>query len=140
MVTNYDDQKGMETEKRLKYFTTRELRAVTHTDSGLVIDDPYIFYSPDLLEKLDSMRHRCGIPIILSSGYRSISYNRKVGGVPGSSHTKGLAMDICCTDSEHRYLYLRAALAAGFTRIGISDKFMHLDIDPDKVQNRIWTY
>lgn len=140
MVTNYDDKKGMETKDRLRYFSTRELRSVTHTASGNVTDDPYLYYSPELLAKLDDMRHRAGIPIILSSGYRCVSYNRKVGGVPGSSHTKGLAMDICCSDSEHRYIYLRAALAAGFTRIGISGQFMHLDIDPDKVQNRIWTY
>lgn len=139
MVT-YDDIKRMETEKRLRYFSTRELREVTHTSSGNVTDDPYLYYSPELLARLDDMRHRAGVPIILSSGYRCISYNRNVGGVPGSSHTKGLAMDILCSDSEHCYIYLRAALAAGFTRIGIGKGFMHLDIDPDKVQNRIWSY
>lgn len=140
MVKNYDDKKGMETEKGLKFFSTRELRAVTHTSSGNFIDDPYIYYSPQLLAMLDDMRYRAGIPIVLSSGYRCVSYNKKILGVPGSSHCKGLAMDICCSDSEHCYIYLRAALAAGFTRIGIGKGFMHLDIDPDKVQNRIWYY
>ena len=89
---------------------------------------------------LDSMRHRAGLPIILNSGYRCKEYNQKIGASDTSSHTKGLAFDIACSDPEHRYLYLRAALAVGFTRIGIGHNFIHLDIDDDKTLNCIWHY
>lgn len=31
-------------------------------------------------------------------------------------------------------------MEAGFTRIGIGQNFIHVDTDPDKQQNIIWTY
>jgi len=31
-------------------------------------------------------------------------------------------------------------LEVGFTRIGIGNTFIHVDIDKDKSQNVIWTY
>lgn len=126
----------------LMYFSNSELCRVTHPAEGIVLTEENVqsFYNPELLQRLDDMRRRARIPILLNSGYRCLSYNAKVGGSKDSSHTKGLAMDISCTDSEHRFYYLRAALAAGFTRIGIGLTFLHLDIDPDKPQNCIWHY
>lgn len=126
--------------QKLRYFSDDELARVTHPAPGVDLPDPKQFYSPKLLTMLDAMRHRAGVPIILNSGYRCVGYNKKVGGSETSSHIKGLAFDIACSDPEHRLLYLRAALAVGFTRIGIGHNFLHLDIDPDKTQNCIWHY
>lgn len=43
---------------------------------------------------LENIRKYFGSKIIINSGYRSPSYNRKVGGVGNSLHTKGKAADI----------------------------------------------
>lgn len=124
----------------LQYFSQKELERVTHPDGEL--DRPVeSYYSPLLLLMLDDMRRRdSGIPILLTSGFRGPKYNASVGGSSSSSHVKGLAMDIACSDTQHRYYYIRAALAAGFTRIGIGKNFIHVDIDRSKPDNLIWLY
>ncbi len=109
------------------------------------------FDSPDLpgsgskmrkstLDLLDSTRDLAGVPFVITSGYRTRSYNKKVGGVHSSSHTKGYAVDIRCKNSKDRYLIITAAINCGFSRIGVSGNFIHLDNDPYKVPNVIWTY
>ena len=89
---------------------------------------------------LDEARKLAGVPFKLTSGYRCPEHNKAVGSKPTSSHTKGLAVDISATDSRTRFLILDALLAVGFTRIGIADTFIHVDLDTDKSQEVIWTY
>lgn len=45
-------------------------------------------------EVLEPLRQWAGVPVIVSSGYRSPELNRAVGGVPHSQHRKGEAADI----------------------------------------------
>ena len=46
------------------------------------------------VEVLEPLREAIGKPIIISSGYRSPSLNRAIGGSAGSAHMFGLAADI----------------------------------------------
>ena len=94
----------------------------------------------NFLAKLDEAREFAGIPFIINSAYRSPEHNAKIGGSPNSSHLKGLAVDIKATDSRTRFNVLNALISVGFTRIGIADTFIHVDLSADKVQNVIWTY
>ena len=94
----------------------------------------------DFLLKLDEAREVAGIPFVINSAYRSPEHNKKVGGSPNSSHIKGLAVDIKATDSITRYKVVSSLLKVGFTRIGIAETFIHVDLDLDKTQNVIWTY
>ena len=87
---------------------------------------------PDLLMMLDELRDRAGIPLVLSSAYRCEAHNRKVGGVNGSAHTRGYAVDIKCLTSHTRFLILQAALDVGFRRIELAPTWIHVDTDPDK--------
>ena len=59
--------------------------------------------------------------IIILSGYRCLEHNRspKVGSNDSSSHPKGYAVDIKCTDNTYRYHLINALFKAGFNRIGI---------------------
>lgn len=50
-----------------------------------------------LIEQLEIIREKIGHPLIITSGYRTPVYNRKVAGVRGSLHIEGLAADIKCT-------------------------------------------
>ena len=95
---------------------------------------------PKFLDKLYIARAMAGIPFTITSGYRSRAHNKKVGGVPNSSHLKGVACDIVANNSKDRGIILVSLLNAGFTRIGISDNFIHVDIDNFKPQNVIWLY
>lgn len=94
----------------------------------------------EFLLKLDEARERAGIPFVINSAYRSPEHNAKIGGKPNSSHLKGLAVDISVTNSRQRFIVLNALLNVGFTRIGIADTFIHVDLDNGKSKDVIWTY
>ena len=96
--------------------------------------------SLDLLNKLDHFRELYGQPVTISSAFRSVEHEKKHGRTGTSSHCKGLAVDIYCIGDQTRFEMLNAALLAGFCRIGVGNTFLHLDIDPDKTQDCIWTY
>ena len=93
----------------------------------------------DFLFVLDEAREFAGIPFIINSAYRSPNHPLSVKN-PSSSHIKGLAVDIKATDNETRFKIVEALISVGFTRIGIADTFIHVDLDFDKRQNIIWTY
>lgn len=81
-----------------------------------------------LLDMLDAARDIAGIPFVINSAYRSVSYERKHGRSGSSAHCLGLAVDIRCVDSLSRYRIIHALLAVGFKRIGIYSRFIHVDI------------
>ena len=93
----------------------------------------------DFLFVLDEAREFAGIPFIINSAYRSPDHPLSIKN-PSSSHIKGLAVDIKATDSVTRFKIVKALIEVGFTRIGIADTFIHVDLDLDKTQNVIWTY
>lgn len=93
----------------------------------------------EFLFVLDEAREIAGIPFIINSAYRSPEHPLSIKN-PSSSHIKGLAVDIKATDSKTRFKIVKALVTVGFTRIGIADTFIHVDLDLDKTQNVIWTY
>lgn len=107
---------------KLRYFNRQEF-ACKHC--GQVNMDP------GFLQLLDELRHVCGFPLSILSGYRCSVHNVKVSSTgPAGPHTTGKAVDIAV--SRHRaYDVLQHALALGFTGIGVQQKgatrFLHLD-------------
>ena len=95
--------------------------------------------SKEFLFVLDEAREFAEIPFIINSAYRSPEHPLSIKN-PSSSHIKGLAVDIKATDSKTRFKIVKALIEVGFTRIGIADTFIHVDLDLDKTQNVIWTY
>ena len=93
----------------------------------------------EFLFVLDEAREFAGIPFIINSAYRSPDHPLSIKN-PSSSHIKGLAVDIKATDSITRFKIVKALIEVGFTRIGIADTFIHVDLDFDKTQKVIWTY
>ena len=97
------------------------------------------------LDKLDRARGLADIKFKITSGFRCKEYNedlikRGYKASRNSSHLKGLAADISVKDSKSRFIVINSLLLAGFTRLGIADTFIHVDLDTDKTQNVIWTY
>lgn len=53
-----------------------------------------VLYSTELMDKLEKLRAYGGFTVHINSGYRSPSYNRRIGGASKSQHTLGTAADI----------------------------------------------
>ena len=117
----------------MKYFSIEEFDSPDLPNSGVNMDKGF-------LAKLEQAREIAGIPFRITSGYRTKKRNEQVGGVPDSSHTKGFAADLSCDSGRERCIIIKALLDAGFNRIGVANSFIHVDNDPDKVSDVIWTY
>ena len=96
--------------------------------------------APDFLAMLDKAREIAEVPFRLSSAYRCEKHNEAVGGVEDSAHTKGRAVDIIARSGFERWRIDYGLVKAGFTRIGMSQKFIHVDNDPHKPQHVRWPY
>lgn len=59
--------------------------------------------SKSLIENLQTLRIHYGRSITVTSGLRCPSYNKKVGGVTNSEHTKGRACDIYISGQSDSY-------------------------------------
>lgn len=92
------------------------------------------------LRRLDEARHLAGVPFRLTSCYRSPVWEKSKGRSGNGSHTKGAAFDVYCDNSVSRYKIVDGAIRAGFTRIGISSTFIHLDDYEEFVKPVIWLY
>lgn len=53
-----------------------------------------VLISDELVDLLQKIRDHFGVAVTINSGYRTSSYNKKVGGVSNSQHVKGTAADI----------------------------------------------
>ena len=117
----------------LKNFKLEEFDSPDEVGSGYRMD-------MDFLRRLDTARGIAGIPFKINSGYRTAAHNTLVGGRVGSSHKKGLAVDIGYTGSRERYIILKALMEVGITRFGIAKTFIHCDVDNNKDEDVIWLY
>lgn len=116
---------------KLKYFKKSEFTCKCGCGETVISDD--------LLQMLDNAREHAGLPFKITSGYRCPNHPESKKN-PTSSHIKGLAADIKCSDSKTRAILIDALTYVEFCRIGISKSFIHVDIDEDKVSPVIWLY
>tara|TARA_R110000764_G_C10736678_1_gene350211 strand:- start:51 stop:422 length:372 start_codon:yes stop_codon:yes gene_type:complete len=119
-----------------KYFKLSEF-STPGLDNGHKMDR-------DFVAILDSIRAEFGKPMRVTSGYRTKAYNedlikRGYAASSTSSHLKGVAADISCTNSKDRIRLIEIALKHNIRRIGISSTFLHFDDDADK-NIACWTY
>jgi len=91
-----------------------------------------VMLSPDLLTRLNHLRNIINRPIYINSGYRCKEENQRVGGVPGSYHLLGMAVDIHVQDIGLSDLLIYAQ-EIEFNGIGFYENknFLHLDIRPE---------
>lgn len=87
----------------------------------------------DLAVLLQSIRDHFGRAVVITSGYRTPEYNKKVGGATGSYHTKGMAADIYISGIDPLVIGLYAAELLGTTGgIEIGDGYCHIDTRTDR--------
>mgnify|MGYP001060248598 CR=1 FL=1 len=85
------------------------------------------------LDKLQALRDRLGVPLIVHSAYRSPEYNRQVGGAKHSMHLQGAAFDISMANHDPKAFEV-AAREVGFLGFGFYPRsgFMHVDLGPER--------
>lgn len=82
-----------------------------------------------LVDVLDRIRERLGVPITVNSGYRCPEHNAEVGGVFDSQHVLGTAADITYDGVDVDYL-AEIAEECGADGIGkyYHQDFVHVDV------------
>lgn len=117
----------------MKHFTTKEFDSPDLPGSGSLMD-------PVFLQMLDSARDMAGVIFKITSGYRTVSHNKKVGGSTTSSHLKGIAADIAYNRESTAVRIIAALSRVGFLRIGKGEGFIHVDLDMEKPHPAYWDY
>lgn len=134
-----------------EHFTFDELTAsTTATRLGLnnIPDGSALYQLTKLAEMLERVRAKLGVPVTVTSAYRSPAVNKAVGGRTSSDHCKGMAADILAPRFGTAHA-VAAAIAPHVSELGIGQiilegingkQWVHLSIDPvDNPVNRIIT-
>ena len=92
--------------------------------------------NPELVKYLQKIREHFNAPITITSAYRCLTHNSRVGGATGSRHTKGDAADIVVKGVSPREV-AKYAESIGIKGIGLYETsadgfFTHIDTRPTK--------
>lgn len=90
--------------------------------------------------RLDALRLAAGVPMKVTSSYRTPAHNKAVGGAKDSAHVDDIceAVDIWPANSQHAFEIMRAAFLCGFERIGMyANGSFHFDTTGDVRPNRV---
>ncbi|MGG7567913.1 YcbK family protein [Rhodovulum sp. DZ06] len=80
------------------------------------------------MDRLQRLRDRLGVPLVVLSAYRDPAHNRRVGGAKRSQHLEGKAFDIRVDNIDPERL-IDLAREEGFTAFGTypAQGFVHID-------------
>ena len=89
--------------------------------------DP-VFIDENLIDLLEKVREHFGKPVHVNSGYRTVSYNIRIGGASYSQHCYGRACDIYINGISPKEIaeYVET-LIPNTGGIGIYKTFIHID-------------
>ena len=120
MVREYSLKK--DGEKRLSpHFRVREFACGDGSD--------VIFISDGLVQVLEAVRLHFNKPVTVNSGYRTPTYNKKVGGATYSRHQFGVAADIAVSGVSPRDIAAYAETLLPDTGcIGLYKGYIHIDL------------
>ena len=118
--------------------TSRQITTHFNASEFVCIDKSEPFrISLRLVEGLEGFRARIGGPLRVNSGFRTRAHNARIGGVPNSYHTKGMAADLGNPSGMAVTEFHRRARAywldTGRGGLGLYPWGVHVDIGPSKV-------
>ena len=112
-----------------RYFTLEEFACQETDENGI---------KEEFVTSLDALRHECGFPFVITSGYRSPRHSIEAKKQTPGQHATGCAADIAISNGAQRFIIVSNALRLGFSGIGIAKSFVHVDIR--QTTPVIWTY
>lgn len=83
-----------------------------------------------LAHAFEALREAVGRPLVVLSGYRTASYNKRIGGAKASQHVEGRALDLRPPAGWTPDDLADAARDCGVTGIGVYPTFTHIDVRP----------
>jgi len=89
--------------------------------------------SEKLFVVLNAIREKIGKPVIVNSGYRCPTHNRRIGGSSNSQHMHGTAADIRWADMDIDEA-AKIAEECGADGIGKYATFIHVDVRGNKAR------
>ena len=92
----------------------------------------------DFVRKLDELREACGVPFVITSGYRSPKHSIEAKKAKPGTHAQGIAADIKTASGQQRHKIIKAAMIIGFNGIGVAKSFVH--VDTRKSSPVVWSY
>ena len=92
----------------------------------------------DLVKNLNKIRKRLGKPIVITSGVRCEQHNRDVGGVEGSLHLYGRAVDIKIPNSRYLFELLTCIFSFEYFSVGIGSRHVHVQCRRDGIPALAW--
>jgi len=99
-----------------------------------------------LMDKVQSLRERCGMPLVISSAYRCANHPAEKQKLQLGTHHQGLAVDILVQGKDAYHLLRLAMEMCCFSGIGInqtgshSHRFIHLDVATGVNRPWVWSY
>lgn len=91
----------------------------------------------ELLEVLETIRNHFEEPCIINSGYRTPSYNAKIGGAGNSYHCKGMAADIRVKGHSTKEVAKYADSILDKGGIIRYNNFVHIDVRENKYRKGV---
>lgn len=120
MIRSYS-LKACKNSRLSENFRLSEFACADRSDTVLVSDE--------LVAILQRVREHFGRPVIITSAYRTLSHNKKVGGTSGSRHLTGEAADFVIKGvSPAKIGYYLENLGASGIGVYISRGFVHVDV------------
>lgn len=110
-----------------------------HDEAGTEVPSNLLLNVMLLATNLQALRDHLKEPVRINSGYRTPAYNKKIGGVKNSQHTKALAADIVVKSKTPKQLAgiiekLIKEKKLWFGGIGLYPGFVHVDIRAKKAR------
>ena len=106
------------------YSPTAKKHKINNKPTGQLIIDNLTELCVEILQPL---RDGIGKPIHISSGYRCLELNKKVGGVPTSQHCLGQACDFKVEGmTSYEIVKVILELNLPFDQVGLYDSFVHI--------------
>lgn len=99
---------------------------------------PIVFVDEYLAVILEIARKKIDKPIIITSGYRTVSHNKKVGGAKYSYHMRGMAADIRANGVTPKELAkVLNSIVPNSSGIIVYDNWVHFDTRIEKYRKGV---
>lgn len=112
-----------------EHFKSKEFQCKDGSEEFLIADR--------LIDVLEAIRNHFKEPVTINSGYRTPSWNSKIGGAPNSYHCKGMAADIVVKNHTSKEVAEYASKIMEEGGVIRYTNFTHIDVREKKYRKGV---